>query len=679
MLNFALIGFGYWGKNLYRNILKHKECNLKYICDLSTDITLASSDINLINDIDIIIKDNTVQCVVVATPIKTHYKICKSLLLVGKHVLVEKPITMNSTECLDLIRISEDMKTILMVDHTYLYSEFIIELNKLSGELKNIEYIDSERVNFGIFQEDQSVIWDLAPHDLSILLFIRNERPVKINAHCISNVKNSPFAFLTLYYADETMATLKLSWTSPEKKRLITVASENEYIIFDDVNKNIKKIHKNKTTYETEIECVNIDDTNEPLFNMISAFIHSVKTNETPISNGRNALDILDIIEAAHESIQKNKTINIKYQNNRRIKFLDLHDHIHHEEINNEIHNVIESSSFINGPSVRKFEYNFSEFIGVKYTVGVGNGTDAIELALTSLDLPKESEIIVQGNTYVATCQSVLRCNLELILCDVNTDTFQINISDLEKKITSKTRVLILVHLYGIVCNMDAIYDICNKNGIILIEDCAQSHGASYKGKITGSFGKISCFSFYPGKNLGAYGDAGAVCTNDETIYNKLLYLRNNGSINKYEHDFIGRNSRLDSIHAAVLNIKLTYLCEDNEKRRILAKIYDKELLNVVKTPQIICESVPVYHLYVVVTEKRDELQKYLRENDIETIIHYPIPISELKAFKHLCFKTINCENLSKKIISLPMYPNMLSSDVYKICATIKNFFSQEL
>ena len=147
----------------------------------------------------------------------------------------------------------------------------------------------------------------------------------------------------------------------------------------------------------------------------------------------------------------------------------------------------------------------------------------------------------------------------------------------------------------------------------------------------------------------------------------------------KYEHDFIGRNSRLDSIHAAVLNIKLKYLCEDNEKRRILAKIYDKELLNVVKTPQIICESVPVYHLYVVVTEKRDELQKYLRENDIETIIHYPIPISELKAFKHLCFKTINCENLSKKIISLPMYPNMLSSDVYKICATIKNFFSQEL
>ena len=358
-------------------------------------------------------------------------------------------------------------------------------------------------------------------------------------------------------------------------------------------------------------------------------------------------------------------------------KFLDLSlsDELD-KKIKDDINNVIDSKNFINGPEVKIFEDNFKNYLNCKYFIGLGNGTDALEIALKSLELTDDSEVIVQGNTYVATCQSVINNNLKLITCDVNKYTYQIDIDDLNKKITFNTKVLIIVHLYGLVSNMDLIKKICDDNKIILIEDCAQAHGASYKNIKVGNFGLLSCFSFYPGKNLGAYGDAGGISTNNEELYNKLLYLRNNGSIIKYNHDYIGRNSRLDTIQATVLDNKLTYLDEWNEKRRNIVNIYNNKLNENIIKPLVIDDVIPVYHLYVIQINERSDLQEYLKSYNVETIIHYPICICELKSYKNIVDPNDICVELSQKILSLPLYPDLEINKVNYICDLINNFYN---
>lgn len=359
------------------------------------------------------------------------------------------------------------------------------------------------------------------------------------------------------------------------------------------------------------------------------------------------------------------------------IKFLDLNLNNNKQEIKTEINNIIDKDNYINGQEVKEFEINFAKYLNCKYFIGVGNGTDAIEIALNVLNLSNDSEVIVQGNTYFATTQSVINNNLNLILCDVNKDTHQIDILDFKSKINKKTKVLILVHLYGIVSNMDEIVQICNVNNIILIEDCAQAHGAEFNGKKVGTYGKLSCFSFYPGKNLGAYGDAGGIATNDEELYNKILYKRNNGSIIKYQHDFIGRNSRLDTIQSVVLNIKLKYLDENNLKRKKIVDIYNNNLKNIkqVKIPKEEINTLCVYHLYVIQVESRTELIEFLKNNKIETLIHYPISNCELKALKYLNQYNKNCVELSNNILSLPLYPELQEKQVYYICNKINEFY----
>lgn len=357
-------------------------------------------------------------------------------------------------------------------------------------------------------------------------------------------------------------------------------------------------------------------------------------------------------------------------------KFLDLSlsDNLN-KKIRTDINSIIDKGNFINGEEVKLFENNFKKYLNCEYFIGLANGTDALELALKVLELDNLSEVIVQGNTYVATCQAVINNNLKLVTCDVNKYTYQIDIDDLKLKITPNTKVLILVHLYGLVSNMDIIKSICNQNNIILIEDCAQAHGASYKNIKVGNFGLLSCFSFYPGKNLGAFGDAGGISTNNKQLYEKLLYLRNNGSIIKYHHDFIGRNSRLDTIQASVLNNKLTYLDEWNEKRRIIVNLYNDRLKNLVTIPVVLDDVIPVYHLYVVQINERDNLQEYLKSYNVETLIHYPISICQLNSYKKISNYNVNCIELSNKILSLPLFPDLQLDKVNYICDLIINFY----
>lgn len=362
------------------------------------------------------------------------------------------------------------------------------------------------------------------------------------------------------------------------------------------------------------------------------------------------------------------------------VKFCDLQKNYLSikDEVNTKINEILCQCNYVLGKDVSMFENNFASYIGMKHCIGVGNGTDALEIAVSSLGLPEDSEIIVQGNTYIATCFGVINNLHKLVLCDVDKNTHMIDLADLEKKITKKTKAIMVVHLYGFMLNMNQLIEICNRHNLLLIEDCAQSHGASYDGKKAGSFGKISCFSFYPSKNLGAYGDGGCIMTNDDVLGERIRKKANLGSKIKYHHDIIGRNSRLDNIQAAVLNVKLKYLDENNCKRNKFAKIYDSYLKNNpnIWVPDIENKCNPVYHLYVIRARERSMLQKYLIDHGVETLIHYPIPLCKTNAFKgYVEDDNPNVVELCDEIISLPMYPELEEKEVLYVCQKINEFY----
>jgi dTDP-4-amino-4,6-dideoxygalactose transaminase len=366
-----------------------------------------------------------------------------------------------------------------------------------------------------------------------------------------------------------------------------------------------------------------------------------------------------------------------------KIKFLDLQQNYFNikKEIDNNIVSVLTKCNYILGEEVCLFENNYAKYIGTKHCIGVANGTDALEIAVQSLELPHNSEIIVQGNTYIASCLAVVNNKHKLVIADCDINTHMIDINDIKNKITPNTKVLIIVHLFGLVPNMDKIIELCNSHNIILIEDCAQAHGAMWKDRIVGTFGKLSCFSFYPGKNLGAYGDGGAICTDDDLLNEKIRRLSNLGCKTKYHHDLIGRNSRLDTIQATILNTKLKYLDDNNKKRIEHANKYIKLLSDIsdISLPHIEENSLPVFHLFVIKSKFRDELKSFLIENGIECGIHYPISITETNAFSCLNLNiATNCIRNSKEILSLPIYPELLDEHIKYISDKIHLFYKRK-
>lgn len=343
---------------------------------------------------------------------------------------------------------------------------------------------------------------------------------------------------------------------------------------------------------------------------------------------------------------------------------------------------LFEKSNFILGDFVEEFEKKFAEYIGCKYAIGVSNGTDAIKLAAKSLKLCGKTLTIIPANTFIATIlgmeEGLDQSDFILIDCD---KYHQINVDILEDTI-SKNRdkydniIIVPVHLYGYTCNMKAITDIAIKYDCLILEDASQAHGAKYDNKTVGSFGIVSAFSLYPGKNLGAAGDAGIITTNDENIYNSLLYLRNIGSIKKYEHIVKGYNHRLDSIQAIILSEKMKYIEEWNENRR---KTINKILKNVsninITLPMCPEKCVPIHHIFPVIVENRNNFQNYLDTNNIQHGIHYPILIEETSMYNYLC----NMPNqialyFSKHMISLPIHPFMKEEEINFLCDKLNNY-----
>jgi dTDP-4-amino-4,6-dideoxygalactose transaminase len=351
-------------------------------------------------------------------------------------------------------------------------------------------------------------------------------------------------------------------------------------------------------------------------------------------------------------------------------------------EVFSAFESVFDSQWYILGDQVKNFEKSYAQYNKTKYCIGVANGLDALILALKSLDIGKGDEVIVPSNTYIASVLAVSHVGALPVFVEPDILTYNINPGLIESKISSRTKAIMPVHLYGQACQMDEIMTIAGKHRLFVVEDNAQSHNASFNGKPTGSFGNVNGTSFYPGKNLGALGDAGAVTTDDEKLASRLSILRNYGSEKKYYNDCRGLNSRLDEIQAPILSVKLKYLESWTKERQRIAGWYSEKLNNTgdIILPHISSGSSHVFHLYVIRTNNRNALQDYLNKKEIGTLIHYPVPPHLQKAYHDLNYKKGDfpiAEKIADTCLSLPLYIGMKEDEVDYVAGRIKDYFKE--
>ncbi len=351
------------------------------------------------------------------------------------------------------------------------------------------------------------------------------------------------------------------------------------------------------------------------------------------------------------------------------------------DEIDSAIMSSLDNASFIGGTMHERFSEDFSEFNGVRNTILVGNGTDALIIALKSLHLPPGSEVIVPANSFIATSEAVTAAGLQVVFCDIMSETFNIDTDHISRLITNRTKAIVAVHLYGQPCDIDAIHTICKDNNLYFIEDCAQAHGALYLDKRIGTFGDVATFSFYPGKNLGAYGDGGAIITDNDDIALFCRKYANHGRTKKYEHDFEGINSRMDSIQCGILDVKLKYLSDWNRKRRNIADRYNNAFshLSWMRTQKEILNTWGVYHIFAVRVRDRQTFINYLDRNGIHYGIHYPIGLPFLKAYDYLQLTPDMYRETfehQQEVVSLPIFPEMTDEMVSYVIDTVSRYQS---
>jgi dTDP-4-amino-4,6-dideoxygalactose transaminase len=348
------------------------------------------------------------------------------------------------------------------------------------------------------------------------------------------------------------------------------------------------------------------------------------------------------------------------------------------DEIDPAIHAVLDKCNFILGDEVADFEQAFARFVGVRHGIGVSSGTEALHLAMRAAGIGPGDEVITVANTFIATVLAISQTGARPVLIDCEPEGYQIDVNQLAAAVTERTKAIVPVHLYGQCADMDPILDLAERKDLLVIEDAAQAHGAEYKGRSAGSMGTLGCFSFYPGKNLGAYGDGGTVVTNDDALAEALRLLRNWGSVVKYEHPMIGFNSRLDTIQAAVLRVKLKYLPKWNEARRQCASIYN-DLLSaepMVITPRTMPYGTHVFHLYVVQVPHRDRVLDGLQATGIGAGVHYPIPVHLQGAYESLGHKEGDfpyAERLAKRCLSLPLFPELEEDQIAAVVDALRD------
>ncbi len=364
-----------------------------------------------------------------------------------------------------------------------------------------------------------------------------------------------------------------------------------------------------------------------------------------------------------------------------KVPFVDLK--AQYSSIKNDVDaamaKVIQNTAFIGGDEVREFEKAFGQACNRNFCVGVGNGTDALFIAMMGLGIGSGDEVITAANSFIATSEAVTRTGAKVVFVDVQAETYTLDPQLVEKAVTPKTKAILPVHLYGRMADMNAILEIAGRHNLFVIEDAAQAHLCRYEDQVAGSMGDVACFSFYPGKNLGAYGDGGAMVTNDEDLAKRMRMFANHGRVSKYDHEFEGVNSRLDGLQVAVLRIKLGHLQEWNDRRYRNALLYKKYLEGVdgVVLPEIPAAGSHIFHLFVVRVKNRDELQSYLKEKGVATGVHYPIALPNLLAYRYLDHAPSDFPVSSRyqgEILSLPMYPELREEQIAYVAECIRSY-----
>lgn len=366
------------------------------------------------------------------------------------------------------------------------------------------------------------------------------------------------------------------------------------------------------------------------------------------------------------------------------VPFLDLR--AQHEPLLSEfivtITEVIESGAFAGGPFVEKFEQDFTAFCGTRYAVGVGSGTEALWFALLACGITQGDEVITVPSTFMATAEAISFCGAKPVFVDVDERTYTMDPSLIDRAITPKTKAIIPVHLFGQMADMDGVMEVAQKYGLPVIEDACQAHGATCNGRKAGSIGHAGCFSFYPGKNLGAFGEAGAIVSNERELAEKVKVLRDHGQVKKYHHSMVGWNGRMDGLQAAILRVKLGHLAKSNERRRKNAKEYDSHLsgLQKVRLPVEAPDRSHVYHIYAIRVKYRESLRRYLSEKNIGCGIHYPVPIHRQQAYSFLGFGVGSfpiAERCADEFLSLPMFPELSSKQIDYVGTEVKNWLAR--
>lgn len=363
--------------------------------------------------------------------------------------------------------------------------------------------------------------------------------------------------------------------------------------------------------------------------------------------------------------------------NNLKLANADLQN-----DLNDAIQRVLQSGWYILGPELDSFEAAFAAYHGLKYAVGVANGTDAIELSLRAAGIGLDDEVITVAHTAVATVCAIERCGARPVFVDIDPVTYTMDVAKAENVITPRTKALLPVHLYGHPANLRDLAALAARKHLLLIEDCAQAHGARFEGRLVGTWGQLAAFSFYPTKNLGAFGDGGAIITNDSGFAERLKRLRNYGQTNRYVHVERGINSRLDEMQAAILTVKLVYLDRHNDERRLLADHYRHVLqgLEAITLPHDDANIRHVHHLYVIRTPQRDTIMERLKEHGIGTLIHYPVPVHRQPAYQDLDYaegSLPETERAAAEVLSLPMYVNLTENDVQVVAQTLRQIIQQ--
>jgi len=362
-----------------------------------------------------------------------------------------------------------------------------------------------------------------------------------------------------------------------------------------------------------------------------------------------------------------------------QVPFVDLHKQYLSikNEIDGAIEDVIKNTAFIKGKYVQEFENNFAEKYGVKHCIGVANGTDAIFITLKMLGIGNGDEVITVANSWISTSETISNTGAIPVFVDIEPDYYSIDVSRIEEKITSKTRAIIPVHLYGQPADIKIIQQICEKYNLFLIEDCAQAHFSKFENKFVGTYGDVATFSFYPGKNLGAFGDAGCIITDNDQLAEKCRMYANHGALTKHQHIIEGVNSRLDGLQAAIINAKLPYIDSWNEKRLQNALYYNELLKDLpgIVTPKIKNNCKHIFHLYVIRSKKRDEISEFLNQNGVQTAIHYPTALPFMQAYKYLQYEESDLPiafQFQKEILSLPMYPELAKEQIEYVVKLIR-------